>query len=137
MWQRIQTLYFAVAVGLLSALVFGYVFDDVKYISKLPYAVLLIGAYAGNIVSLLAFKKRSLQLRLAGVATVFLLGLQVWLAVDYFSLPDAVFRFTAVFPLVAAFLDIQAIKGVYADELIVRSSSRLRAARNAEKRKKK
>ena len=32
MWQRIQTLYFAVAVGLLSALVFGYVFDDVKCI---------------------------------------------------------------------------------------------------------
>lgn len=138
MWQRIQTLYFAIVVGMLSALVFGNVFDQVRYLSKLPYAVLILGAYVCNIISLFAFRKRSLQMRLTGFSTVLLLGLQIWLAVDYFTLPDAVFRFTAVFPLICAFLDIQAMRGVYSDELIVRSSSRLRAAtRDARNKKKK
>ena len=77
-----------------------------------------------------AWARRSLQIRLGGAAAVVLLALQVWLAVDYFRLPDAyVVRWTAVFPLLALFFDILAMRGVYADELLVRSSSRLRSAK--------
>ena len=50
MWQRIQTLYFAIITGILLALAFGNVgvdysdpatIEGVRYISKLPYAILI------------------------------------------------------------------------------------------------
>ena len=87
-------------------------------------------ALACTLVSLFAWGRRSLQIRLGGAAAVLMLALQVWLAVGYFRLPEAyVVRWTAVFPLIALFFDILAMRGVYADELLVRSSSRLRSAK--------
>lgn len=129
MWQRIQTLYFAIIVALLSVLVFGDVFDGVRYIGKLPYAVLLLGGYACNILSLVTFRKRGFQLRCAGIAGVLLAALQVWLIVDYFSFRELVFKWSALLPMVCVYLEILAIKGIYADELMVRSASRLRSPR--------
>lgn len=145
MWQRIQTLYFAIAVGLLASLAFGSVAtimvpgaepERVAYLSKLPYAVLIIIALLANLIALFSWGHRPLQIRLAGGATVVLLALQAWLAVDYFTMPDEmVFRWTVVFPAVAAIFEILAIRGIYADELIVRSASRLRAAKRASTKK--
>lgn len=142
MWQRVQTLYFAIIVGLLAAMVFGDVAtvyeggsaEGVRYISKLPYAILIFAAAAANLICTFAWKHRSTQIRLAGAAIVILLALQIWLAVDYFTTPDGiVFRWTAVFPLVAVFFEVLAMKGVYADELLVRSSSRLRSSKRQSK----
>lgn len=138
MWQRVQTLWFAIATVLLAVLTFSdvaVVYEDgvaegVRYISKLPYAILIFTSLALNLVCTFGWKWRSLQIRLAGAALVLELALQVWLAVDYFSQPDAVvFKWTVLFPIVAFFFDILAMRGVYADELLVRSSSRLRSAK--------
>lgn len=136
MWQRIQTLYFAICVALVSVLVFGPVCTDfsigesIPFLSKTPYAVLGLLALACNAVALFAFGRRAFQLRLAAAAAVVLAGLQIWLAVDYFRIPQYVFRWTAILPLVCVMLDIFAIRGIFADELLVRSSRRLRSAKN-------
>ncbi len=144
MWQRVQTLYFAIASILLAVLVFGNVAviyeggeeEGIRYISKLPYAILIFTSLAMNLICTFGWKNRSLQIRLAGAALVLELALQVWLAVDYFKQPEmVVFRWTAVLPIAALFFDILAMRGVYADELLVRSASRLRSAKRKTNRK--
>lgn len=139
MWQRIQTLYFAIAVALLSALVFGNVAHiigpegetgAVKYLSKLPYAILIILSYAANIIALFSWAHRSLQMRLASGSSVLLLALQIWIVYDYFTMDKSfVFVWTAIFPLICLILNLMAMKGIYADELLVRSASRLRSSK--------
>ena len=136
MWQRVQTLYFAIAAGLMAALLFSDFArvpgaeDAMRYTEYLPYALLAGLAFACALVALFAWGRRSLQIRLGGAAAVILLALQIWLAVGYFKLPqEYVVRWTAVFPLIALIFDIMALRGVYADELLVRSSSRLRSAK--------
>ena len=136
MWQRVQTLYFAIAAGLMIALLAGDFArvpgteEAMMYTEYLPYAVLAGLALACLLVALFAWGRRSLQIRLGGASAVVLLALQVWLAVGYFKLPqEYVVRWTAVFPLIALIFDILALRGVYADELLVRSSSRLRSAK--------
>ncbi len=139
MWQRIQTLYFALAAGLLIALTFGNVgtiytpdapIEDIRYISKLPYAILIILSLAANLVALFSWSRRSLQIRLAGAAATLLLALQIWLIVDYFTMGEGfVFRWTAILPAFAFVFDLLAIKGVLADELLVQSAGRLRSSK--------
>ena len=144
MWQRPQTFYFAVATALLCAMAFGDVAtvyaegasDPIPYMAKLPYAVLIILAATANLLATFCWGHRGLQMRLGVGSAVVLAGLQTWLAVDYFSAADGiVFRFTAIFPLVALFFGILAVRGVWADEPLVRSSSRLRSARNRKEKK--
>lgn len=147
MWQRIQTLYLGISTGLLVALLLGRLAtvagaggasETINYLDKWQYAVLIILGLACTLVALVSFGHRAFQLRLAAVAAVVLLGLQVWLAVDYFSAGPAItFRWTILFPLACVVLNLLAIKGIWADELLVQSSSRLRASRNATNRKKK
>lgn len=140
MWQRIQTLFIFIAILLTAILFFsdaaviigeGGTAAGIPYREKLPYLVLMSLGGLAEVVALFSFKKRMFQLRMTAVAFVLMLGLQGWLVYDYFTAPDGmVFKFTAIFPLVAAVLDILAIRGIFADELMVRSSKRLRAAKN-------
>ena len=140
MWQRVQTLYLFLAALLLGVLFFSDAaqvigpagdVQPVRYTEKLPYLVLLCVSAAGVLTALFAFRHRMLQLRLAAVATVVMLGLQGWLAWDYFTADSAiVFRYNAVFPLLSAILTVLAIRGIYADELMVRSASRLRRSKH-------
>lgn len=140
MWQRLQTLYLVLAAALLISLFWsdaavvigpGGEVEPIRYTEKLPYLVLLSVAAAGTLLALLSFRHRMFQLRVAAAAMVVTFGLQGWLAWDYFSADSSiVFRYTAVFPLVAGILMILAIKGIYADELMVRSASRLRSAKH-------
>lgn len=141
MWQRVQTLYFGIIVALMAALLSGNFAtvpgteDTMRYTEYLPYAVLIVISLAANLVALFCWGRRSLQIRLAGGAAVVLLALQVWIAVGYFKLPDAyVVRWTAVLPLAALIFEILAMRGVYADEMLVRSASRLRSAKRKQNR---
>ena len=141
MWQRVQTLYFAIVVALLAALALGNVAtiivpgsepENVAYMAKPSYAVLIIVALLANLIALFSWGHRSLQIRLAGLAAVVVAALQTWLAVDYFTMGEQmVFKWTIIFPLIALIFEILAIRGIYADELLVRSASRLRAAKRA------
>ncbi|MBQ9310357.1 MAG: DUF4293 domain-containing protein [Bacteroidales bacterium] len=122
MWQRIQTLYLAIASGLLVAMYFqGY---------QTPYLILWSMALASQLLALVCLKSRTLQLRLSNLAGLLLVGLQIWMGVVFFtSEPRPLVNMTYVFPIVAAILDFLASRGILHDELLVRSASRLRASK--------
>ena len=72
---------------------------------------------------------------MAVIAALLLIGFQIWIAIDYFNAPDGiVFKFTAIFPIIAAILDFMAVKGIYADYFMVESFSRLRSGKKNRRR---
>ncbi len=122
MWQRIQTLYLLIASGLLVAMYFQ------------PYGtgfiILFSIALAAQLLAIVALKSRTLQMRLSNLAALLLLGLQIWMAVSYFTAdPRPALNMTAIFPIVAAILDFLAARAILKDELLVRSASRLRSSK--------
>ena len=140
MWQRVQTLYLAIATGLLAAMFFsvkavvphtdGTEAESFRYISYIPYLILLIIAVLLDFLALTTWKHRIFQMRTAVLAAIITIALQVWLAVDYFSTSDVmVFRFTAVFPIIAAIVDFMASRAIFSDQLMVESFSRLRSSK--------
>ena len=140
MWQRVQTLYLMIASALVAALFFSvkaFVFgpdgthaQEFRYIAYTPYLILLIIVALLQVIALTTFKVRVLQMRTAVLAALILVALQGWLAVDFFTADDAlVFRWTAVFPLVAALLDVWAARAIFRDQLLVESLSSLRKRR--------
>jgi len=136
MWQRIQTLYFAIATGLIAAMFFslkaviigqGSEITEIKYVSYIPYLILLVVILLLDILAIGCFKFRVFQMRTAILSAIITLALQAWIAVDYFTAdPSVVFKVTALFPLASAVFDCLAAKGIYADQLMVESFSSLR-----------
>ena len=140
MWQRIQTLYLAIATGLIVSMFFtlkavipaadGGIAESFRYVSYWPYLILLVVITILDILALTGWKFRVFQMRTAILAALVTLALQAWLAVDYFTAAEGlVFRVTAVFPIVAVILDLLAARKIYADQLLVESMSRLRSSR--------
>ena len=140
MWQRIQTLYLAIATGLIISMFFtlkavipasdGGIAESFRYVSYWPYLILLVVITILDILALTGWKFRIFQMRTAILAALVTLALQAWLAVDYFTAAEGlVFRVTAVFPIVAVILDLLAARKIYADQLLVESMSRLRSSR--------
>ena len=134
MWQRIQTLYLLLATGLVVALLFCPKAGDVTYTEYWPYAVLLILTAFLQVMATTTWKHRIFQMRTASLSAIILIGLQVWLVVDFIKTHNTpVFHITAVFPVVAAILDFLAARSILADEILVRSADRLRAAKRKKK----
>ena len=139
MWQRIQTLYLSISTALIISMFFSRLatiigsngnISYVNFVEKIPYLILMISILAANVAALTTFRLRTLQMRVSIIAALLFLGFQVWIAVDYFNAPKGmVFRYTAIFPLIACILDILAARAIFGDELIVESGSRLRAAK--------
>ena len=139
MWQRIQTLYLAIATALLASMFFckfativGPQGNDLEimYWEKIPYVTLLAISTIGNIFSLFAFKIRMPQMRVATGAAILLLAFQCWIVVDLArNWNEMSFTVTALFPLIAAILDIMAARSILLDEAMVQSSARLRASK--------
>ena len=130
MWQRIQTLYLILATGLVAALFFCPKAGDIPYTEYWPYAILLILIAFLQVMATTTWKHRVFQMRTATLAANILIGLQIWLAVDFVrSHNTPVFHISAVFPVVAAILDFLAARSILADEMLVRSADRLRAAK--------
>ena len=139
MWQRIQTLYLAIATALLASMFFckfativGPQGNDLEimYWEKIPYVTLLAISTLGNIFSLLAFKIRMPQMRVATGAAILLLAFQCWIVVDLArNWNEMSFSVTALCPLIAAILDIMAARSILLDEAMVQSSARLRASK--------
>lgn len=135
MWQRVQTLYLFISTVLAGALFFCDKTPDLSYVKYTPYLILLIVITLLNILALTCWKFRVFQMRTAILAAIITLALQAWIAVDFFTADKtAVFNMTAVFPFACVVLDCLAAKGILADELLVRSSSRLRSSKRAGKR---
>ena len=130
MWQRVQTLYLAIATALVAALFFCNKAGDISFVSYWPYLVLIILITLLNVLALTTFRFRVFQVRTAVLSALLTLALQVWLVVDFVVTGNnPVFHVPAIFPLLAVILDIMAARAIWADELLVRSSSRLRSSR--------
>lgn len=139
MWQRIQTLFLAVALALTVALFFCNVSTilgadgveaHVRYTEKLIYLILTIVSVLLLLSCLASYKIRLLQMRITIFTALILLGFQGVLVYDYFmNRADMVFSLTAVFPLVASILCFMASRKIFQDEIMVRASSRLRDSR--------
>lgn len=126
MWQRIQTLYMLIALVLLGVAIAN---------TREPAFLVLLGVgAAANLIPLFCFKHRMFQFRCLVFGAVVLLCLQIWIAYSYFHAAQPVeLKYSMIFPLVCVILDALAARGVFQDELIVRSSSRLRAAKRIKK----
>ncbi|MBR4525391.1 MAG: DUF4293 domain-containing protein [Bacteroidales bacterium] len=134
MWQRVQTLYLLLATGLVVALLFCTKAGEIPYTEYWPYAVLIILTSFLQVMALTTYKHRIFQMRTASLSAIILIGLQIWLVVDFIKTHnDPMFHVTAIFPIVATILDFLAARSILADELLVRSADRLRAAKRKKK----
>lgn len=153
MWQRIQTLYLAISTILMAVMLFsvkayvpgpdGEVLETFKYLTYIPYAILLIIILVLNILALTTYKIRVFQYRTAVFAALVTLGFQIWLAVEFFVNLHAgaegtrlIYKVNAIFPIVSVILDCMAARGILADELLVESTYRLRTDRRNRKHRK-
>ena len=137
MWQRIQTLYLALATGLIVAMMFslkavvpgadGTFLQEVNYTAYTPYIILIIVIALLDFLALTTFRFREFQMRTAVLAAIITLALQAWIAVDYFTADSSlVFRITAVFPLAAIVCDLLAARGIASDIMVAESFNHLR-----------
>lgn len=132
MWQRVQTLYLALATALVAAMFFCDKAGEISFISYWPYLILLILITALNLLALTTWKFRVFQVRTAVLSALLTLALQAWLVVDFVVTGnDPLFHVPALFPIAAVILDIMAARAIWADELMVRSSSRLRSSKRS------
>ena len=130
MWQRVQTLYLLVATGLVASLFFCTKAGDITFTEYWPYLVLLVVIAFLQVLATTTWKHRIFQMRTAVLAAIILIAFQGWLVYDFIASHNTpVFHLPAVFPIGAAILDFLAARSILADEMIVRSASRLRAAK--------
>ena len=148
MWQRVQTLYLAIATILIIAMLAGNVgtiigdqgTENVKYYEKTSYLIFLIMTLMANVIALFSFKARMLQMRVAMLSAILLVFFQIWLGVGFarFQLEIGmeetgarmIFSFTAIFPVIAAILNMLAARNIALDEAMVQSAYRLRKSKH-------
>ena len=152
MWQRIQTLYLAISTILMAVMLFsvkatqigadGSAIETYKYLTYIPYAILIIIILILDILALTTYKFRVFQYRTAVLTALVTLGFQIWLGVEFFVNLHAgadgsrlVYKVNAVFPIVCVILDALAARGILADELLVESTYRLRIDKKNRKRR--
>ncbi len=144
MWQRLQTLYLCLATGLVVALFFsvkaftlgpgGVHAAELTYVKYTPYLILLILITILQLLAVFTFNARVFQMRTAVLAAILMIALQAWIGVDYFTADkEWIFKFTAVFPLVAAILNFIAARYILRDQLLVESVSHLRSRKKNHK----
>ncbi len=139
MWQRVQTLYLAIAAVLTGSLFFCNVAkivtpdggtENIMYSDKVEYMIFITALFIVQCICLAAFKFRMIQMRLCVISAIVMLAFQIWLGVDYFThRNDMIFSFTAVFPIITVILDMLASRNILLDEAMVQASSRLRSSR--------
>lgn len=144
MWQRLQTLYLCIATGLIVVLFFsvkaftlgpgGVHSVELTYIKYTPYLILLILITILQLLAVFTFNARVFQMRTAVLSAILMIALQAWIGVDYFTADkEWIFKFTAVFPLVAAILNFIAARLILRDQLLVESVSHLRSRKKNHK----
>lgn len=144
MWQRLQTLYLCIATGLIVALFLsvkaftlgpgGVHSVELTYIKYTPYLILLILITIFQLLAVFTFNARVFQMRTAVLSAILMIALQAWIGVDYFTADkEWIFKFTAVFPLVAAILNFIAARLILRDQLLVESVSHLRSRKKNHK----
>ena len=128
MWQRIQTLYLALACGIVAALFFsplavaignGGAQETINFTDNIYFLCLMISIALANLLALILFKHRGLQMRVTVIAGLLLLGFQIWLLVAFLRL-KSVYTFTVstLFPLVSIILIVLAVRYSWKDATV-------------------
>ena len=134
MWQRVQTLYLAIATALIASMFFCNKAGDITYTAYIPYLIHLVIITLLDFIALTVYTHRIFQMRTAVLAAIITTALQAWLAVDFFATGnEPLFHVSAVFPAIAVIFDLLAARNIFSDELMVRSSNRLRSAKKNRK----
>lgn len=146
MWQRIQTLYLGTATLLIAAMFFCrfavIVGPDgsevvIRYYEKIPYLVLMIMLLTANVAAVATYKTFFLQARVCVIAGLLSLGFQIWLAIDFLRFNgDMAFSVTAMFPLVAAFLNFISARKSLVDEMTIQAVRGIRKSRKSRRSRK-
>lgn len=139
MWQRIQTLYLALATGFIVALYWcnlsSVVMDDgtlqyIAYTDKTVFTIWISLLTIFHVLALGGYKWRMKQFRVVIFTAIVCAAFQIWLVLYYFQTKGVeVISWTALFPLVAVILDVLAARNILLDEAIVFSANRLRSPR--------
>lgn len=125
----------ALAIALLAGTAYTVADPDgmvkVTYLQlQRPYFSILLGILSCMIaLSLIVYKNRILQMRLAVLSAIVALGMQAWLAWMYFTFEGPVFKWTVIFPLIICICNLLAARGCFQDQLMVESAYRVRERR--------
>lgn len=124
MWQRIQTLYLAIAFALSVLMLFMGLTD------KTAFTVLIVVIAFLQLIALTTYKIRIFQMRTCVLSALICVALQAWIAIDFFRAADRLaFDVSAVFPVIIAILDVLSARKILFDEVLVRGASRLRSSK--------
>ncbi len=141
MWQRIQTLYLAISTLLIASLLMcnvattigpGGTEEHIKYYENIVYLIFIVMIISGNGFTLFSYKARMVQMRLSMLEAILMTAFQIWIGVDFIRLRnenELIFSFTAIFPIIAAILNVMAARNIALDEAMVQSAYRLRKSK--------
>ena len=132
-WKRIQTLFIAIAGGLLfSMLVCDMCYANVpsetlpgaferfaiKFNERYQFLIFSFVTFALTIVTIGYYKQRIMQIRLCILNSILLLFYQIWIFIVFFKL-HGTFSFTvaSLFPLLAIILLLTAASFIWKDEV--------------------
>ena len=132
MWKKIHTIYSIIAT-LLSASMFFFSFATIigpegtelkiMYYEKLPYLFMLIMLLAAGVCSVFTYRNGFLQARVCILTALMLIGFQIWLGVDFLRFrTDMVFSISAIFPIVAAILNVLAARGALVEGMTLQTA---------------
>ncbi len=130
MIQRIQTLYLAIALGLMVSMFWSI------YATSTPFVVLSAAVCLLICAAIVLFKARKIQIRICLYTSIVLVFEQIWIGVAYIQNKDHIsFSITTVFPIVCAILLVMALRAIATDEAMVQSYERLRPMLKDKKKK--
>ena len=151
MIQRIQTLFLAIAAGLLISMFFVPMARFTGSDVTVPFVA--VAAFKGftlttifqivcavlSVVTIFMYKNRIRQIRLCNLNTLILIGYQVIIAVYFFQRheklgDDVLFTVPCVFPICAAILTFIAMRYIARDEALVVAASRLRSGKRSHRK---
>ena len=135
MWKKIHTIYSIIAT-LLSASMFFFSFATIlgpegvelkiMYYEKLPYLFMLIMLLAAGVCSVFTYRNGFLQARVCILTALMLIGFQIWLGVDFLRFrTDMVFSISAIFPIVAAILNVLAARDALVEGMALQTAEKV------------
>ena len=144
MWKRIQNLYLLASTALIIALFFckigtvpGEEGNDaiVRYYEVTAYLIMNIMLLTANVLALCTLKNPMLQARVSIISGLLMIGLQIWMIVDFFRFKEImVFSITMLFPLLEAFLNFMAARSAMIDGFTIQAvRKKSRKSRKAKK----
>ena len=87
---------------------------------------MLIMLLAAGVCSVFTYRNGFLQARVCILTALMLIGFQIWLGVDFLRFrTDMVFSISAIFPIVAAILNVLAARGALVEGMTLQTAEKV------------